>query len=158
MSLTGLTFGQAGRLRPLCSGSNRVRRVALWTQLRGTLRGIAFSARLASPPEAPTEATMLLLDLLVDTLEGAFQDVRHLGHSRAARSVIVHEEPDAVAAQDRLLWERWPGRVSRGGAGSRGPESLFAQISTGHGDGSEVRVEREKSRYQTNVCSNHERR
>ena len=76
MSLTGLTFGQAGRLRPLCSGSNRVRRVALWTQLRGTLRGIAFSARLASsPPEAPTEATMLLLDLLVDTLEGASQDV-----------------------------------------------------------------------------------
>jgi hypothetical protein len=60
---------------------------------------------------------------------------RHLlGHSRTARSVIVHEEPDAVAAQDRLLWERWQGRVRRGGAGSRRPESLFAQVLMGHGD------------------------
>jgi hypothetical protein len=39
-----------------------------------TLTGIASYARLAPPPEAPTEANMLL-DLL-DMLEGASQDVR----------------------------------------------------------------------------------
>jgi hypothetical protein len=30
------------------------------------------------------------------------------------------------------------GKVRRGGAGSRGPESLFVQVLTGHGDSSEA--------------------
>jgi hypothetical protein len=52
--------------------------------------------------------------------------------------VIVHKKTDVVAALDRLLWERWRGKVRRGGA-----KSLLAQMLIVYSENSEVRAERE---------------
>jgi hypothetical protein len=65
--------------------------------------------------------------------------------------VIVHEGPDAVAALDRLLWERWRGKVRRGGAGSKRPGFLFAPILTVNSGDSEMRVKKEDNAG-TNNC------
>lgn len=50
----------------------------------------------------------------------------------------VLEDADAL---DRLLWDRWRGKVIRGGALSGRPESLFAPVLTAQNEtttGSEV--------------------
>jgi hypothetical protein len=58
--------------------------------------------------------------------------------------VIVHKEPEAVAGQERLLWERLRARPAGVEPGPEDRNPLFAQILMVHTYGSEVRAEKEK--------------
>jgi hypothetical protein len=52
--------------------------------------------------------------------------------------VIVHKEPEAVAGQERLIWERLRARSAGVEPGPEERNPLFVQVLTGHGDSSET--------------------